>query len=140
MIPRTKFRLKTDLIFQIWWDHHSSFDGFSFRISLKTFLWFENGENFHLTKEQRRWGQWIIEWMNDSTIPRFSMIFRLVVISCKQFYQIDAIIILIPKKFELLIRFFEPFWISTVFHFSLRTFAKVEAHPGPLETSNLYPK
>ena len=42
---------------------------------------------------------------------------------------------LIPKKVELLIRFFESFWISRVFHFSLRTFAKVEAHPGPLGTS-----
>ena len=43
---------------------------------------------------------------------------------------------IVPKKVELLIRFFEPFWISRVFHFSLRTFAKVEAHPGPLGTSD----
>ena len=43
---------------------------------------------------------------------------------------------LIPKKVELLIRFFEPFWISRVFHFSLGTFGKVEAHPGPLEPSD----
>ena len=43
---------------------------------------------------------------------------------------------LIPKKVELLIRFFEPFWISRVFHFSLRTFGKVEAHPGPLVASD----
>ena len=43
---------------------------------------------------------------------------------------------LIPKKVELLIRFFEPFWISRVFHFFLRTFAEVEAHPGPLGASD----
>ena len=43
---------------------------------------------------------------------------------------------IIPKKVELLIRFFEPFWISRVFHFFLRTFAKVEAHLGPLGTSD----
>ena len=43
---------------------------------------------------------------------------------------------IIPKKVELLIRFFEPFWISRVFHFSLRTFAEVEQHPGPHETSD----
>ena len=48
--------------------------------------------------------------------------------------RFDAI--LIPKKVELLIRFFEPFWISRVFHFFLRTFGKVEAHPDPLETSD----
>ena len=36
------------------------------------------------------------------------------------------------KKVELLIRFFELFWISRVFHFSLRTFEQVEHHPGPL--------
>ena len=45
-------------------------------------------------------------------------------------------IIMIPKKVELLIRFFEPFWISRVFHFSLRTFAEVEELPGPIETSD----
>ena len=42
----------------------------------------------------------------------------------------------IPKKVELLIQFFEPFWISRVFHFSLGTFAKVEAHLGPLGASD----
>ena len=42
----------------------------------------------------------------------------------------------IPKKVELLIRFFEPFWISRVFHFFLRTFEKVEAHPAPLVASD----
>ena len=42
----------------------------------------------------------------------------------------------IPKKVELLIRFFEPFWISRVFHFSMRTFGKVEGLPGPHETSD----
>ena len=41
---------------------------------------------------------------------------------------------LIPKKVELLIRFFEPFGRSRVFHFSLRTFAEVGGHPGPNET------
>ena len=45
----------------------------------------------------------------------------------------EYFIVLIPKKVELLIRFFEPFWISRVFHFFLRTFEKVEPHPGPLE-------
>ena len=45
-------------------------------------------------------------------------------------------LMIIPKKVELLIRFFEPFWISRVFHFSLGTFEKVEAHPGPLEPSD----
>ena len=39
----------------------------------------------------------------------------------------------IPKKVELLIRFFEPFWISRVFHFFLGTFGKVEGLPGPIE-------
>ena len=43
---------------------------------------------------------------------------------------------LVPKKVELLIRFFEPFWISGVFHFSLRTFEKVEGLPGPIEASD----
>ena len=43
---------------------------------------------------------------------------------------------LIPKKVELLIRFFEPFWISTVFHFSLRTFGEVEHLPDPLGASD----
>ena len=42
----------------------------------------------------------------------------------------------IPKKVELLIRFFEPFWISRVFHFSLGTFEEVEGIPGPLEPSD----
>ena len=42
----------------------------------------------------------------------------------------------IPKKVELLIRFFEPFWILRVFHFSLRTFGKVEPHSGPLGASD----
>ena len=41
---------------------------------------------------------------------------------------------MIPKKVELLIRFFEPFWISRVFLFSLGTFEEVEGLPGPLET------
>ena len=43
---------------------------------------------------------------------------------------------LVPKKVELLIRFFEPFWILGVFHFFLGTFAEVAAHPDPLETSD----
>ena len=43
---------------------------------------------------------------------------------------------MIPKKVELLIRFFEPFWISRVFHFSLGTFEEVEHLPGPHETSD----
>ena len=34
--------------------------------------------------------------------------------------------VLIPKKVELLIRSFEPFWISRVFQISLGTFGKVE--------------
>ena len=41
---------------------------------------------------------------------------------------------IIPKKVKLLVRFFEPFWISRVFHFSLRTFGEVEEHPDPLGT------
>ena len=40
---------------------------------------------------------------------------------------------IVPKKVELLIQFFEPFWISRVFHFSLRTFSEVEGFPDPLE-------
>ena len=32
--------------------------------------------------------------------------------------------------------FFEPFWISRVFYFFLRTFEKVEPHPDPLGTSD----
>ena len=44
--------------------------------------------------------------------------------------------LLIPKKVELLIRFFEPYWISRVFHFSLGTFEEVEGLPGPHETSD----
>ena len=43
---------------------------------------------------------------------------------------------LIPKTFELLIRYFEPFWISRVFHFFLGTFGKVEPHPEPLGASD----
>ena len=43
---------------------------------------------------------------------------------------------MIPKKVELLIRFFEPFWISRVFHFFLRTFAEVEHLPDPLGASD----
>ena len=42
----------------------------------------------------------------------------------------------VPKRVELSIRFFEPFWISRVFNFFLRTFGKVEGHPGPLEPSD----
>ena len=45
-------------------------------------------------------------------------------------------IIIIPKKVELLIRFFEPFWISRVFHFYLRKFGEVEHNPAPLEPSD----
>ena len=45
-------------------------------------------------------------------------------------------LMIIPKKVELLIRFFEPFLTSRVFHFSLWTFGEVEGHPGPLETSD----
>ena len=44
--------------------------------------------------------------------------------------------IIIPKKVELLIQFFEPSWISRVFHFSLRTFGEVEGLPDPLEASD----
>ena len=40
--------------------------------------------------------------------------------------------VFIPKKVELLIRFFELFWISRVFHFSLRTFEEVGDLPDPL--------
>ena len=43
---------------------------------------------------------------------------------------------IIPKKVELLIRFFEPFWISRVFHFILRTFGKVAGHPEPFGASD----
>ena len=43
---------------------------------------------------------------------------------------------IIPKKVELLIQFFEPFWILRVFHFFLGTFGKVEGHPDPLEASD----
>ena len=42
----------------------------------------------------------------------------------------------IPKKDELLIRYFEPFWISRVFHFSLGKFAKIARHLGPLVASD----
>ena len=44
--------------------------------------------------------------------------------------------LLIPKKVELLIQFFEPFWISRVFHFSLGTFSEVPDLPDPLEASD----
>ena len=44
--------------------------------------------------------------------------------------------LIVPKKVELLIRFFEPFWISRVFHFSLRTFGKVGDLPDPLGASD----
>ena len=44
-------------------------------------------------------------------------------------------LVIVPKKVELLIRFFEPFWILRVFHFFLRTFGKVEHLPDPLEAS-----
>ena len=62
-------------------------------------------------------------------------------LKCSYFFQnlsLDVLInkVLIPKKVELLIRFFEPFWISRVFHFFLRTFEKVEAHPEPLGASD----
>ena len=43
---------------------------------------------------------------------------------------------LVPKKVELLIRFFEPFWILRVFHFSLGTFAEAEDLADPLGTSD----
>ena len=39
----------------------------------------------------------------------------------------------VPKKVELLIQFFEPFWILRVFHFFLGTFEEVEGLPDPLE-------
>ena len=42
-----------------------------------------------------------------------------------------------PIKVELLIRFFEPFGRSMVFHFSLRTFGDVEDLPGPLTQSKI---
>ena len=50
--------------------------------------------------------------------------------------SIWALLTFIPKKVELLIRFFEPFWISRVFHFSLGTFGEVVDLPGPLGTSD----
>jgi hypothetical protein len=50
--------------------------------------------------------------------------------------SIPTFFALVPKKVELLIRFFEPFWISRVFHFSLRTFGEVEPHPEPLGASD----
>ena len=43
---------------------------------------------------------------------------------------------LIPKKVESLIQFFEPFWISRVFHFSLGAFGKVKGLPEPLGASD----
>ena len=43
---------------------------------------------------------------------------------------------IIPKKVELLIRFFQPFWILRVFHFFLGTFAEVEGLPDPLVASD----
>ena len=42
---------------------------------------------------------------------------------------------LVPKKVKLLIRFFEPFRRSRVFHFFLAMFAKVDHHPVPPEPS-----
>ena len=42
----------------------------------------------------------------------------------------------ILKKVELLIGFFEPFWISKVFHFFLGTFEKVAGLPAPLVASD----
>ena len=47
-------------------------------------------------------------------------------------FQAD-ILEVIPKKFKLLIRLFEPFGRSRVFYFSLRTFEIVEHHPELLE-------
>ena len=47
-----------------------------------------------------------------------------------------SVSLLVPKKVELLIRVFEPFWISRVFYFSLRTFGEVAGHPGPLVASD----
>ena len=46
------------------------------------------------------------------------------------------LVVVVPKKVELLIRFFEPFWISRVFHFFLGTFGEVEGLPDPLEASD----
>ena len=43
---------------------------------------------------------------------------------------------IVPKKVELLIRFFEPFWILRVFHFFLRTFGEVAGLPEPLVASD----
>ena len=42
----------------------------------------------------------------------------------------------VPKKVELLIRLFEPFWISRVFHFSLGTFGEVGDLPDPFGASD----
>ena len=50
--------------------------------------------------------------------------------------QITKQKIIIPKKVELLIRFFEPFWILRVFHFFLGTFEEVAGLPGPLGASD----
>ena len=58
--------------------------------------------------------------------------YRLATQSLTNWYKIQ----LSRKKVELLIRFFEPFWILRVFHFSLRTFAKVRGLPWPLEPSD----
>ena len=41
-----------------------------------------------------------------------------------------AFVSIIPKKVESSIRFFEPFWISRDFHFSLGTFGEVELEPS----------
>ena len=43
---------------------------------------------------------------------------------------------LVPKKVELLIRFYEPFGRLRVFHFSLGTLVEVEEHPELLVASD----
>ena len=66
----------------------------------------------------------------------FSVFFSLN-IYCIAFYLLGFLFdFVIPKKVELSIRFFEPFWISRVFHFSLRTFGEVEHLPDPLGASD----
>ena len=52
------------------------------------------------------------------------------------FANSEQFIIIVPKKVELLMRFFEPLWISRVFHFSLRTFEEVGDVPDPLGASD----
>ena len=49
---------------------------------------------------------------------------------------IVVVVVVVPKKVELLIRFFEPFGSSRVFHFFLGTFAKVGGLPGLLGASD----